>query len=73
MQNETEDNRAEQPHVLVDRATMVLPASLTMKPFRTVAEPFAHFKQSPHGKHCGTGAPGSLTGKSDVDQSAPES
>ena len=64
---------AEQPHALVDRGTMDLPASLTMNPFATVAEPLLHFKQSPHGKHCGTGAFRSWTRKSDVDQSAPES
>ena len=52
---------------------MDLPASLTMNPFATVAEPLLHFKQSPHGKHCGTGAFRSWTRKSDVDQSAPES
>ena len=67
------DDRAQQPHALVDRATMGLPASLTMNPFATVAEPLLHSKQSPHGKHCGTGASGSWTRKSDVDQSAPES
>ena len=71
MQNE--DDRAEQPHVLVDRTTMGLSASLTMNPFTTAAEPLVHSKQSPHGKHCGTGASGSLMGKSDVVQSAPES
>jgi hypothetical protein len=58
--------------VLVDRVTVGLSASLTMNPFTSVAEPLVHFKQSPHGEHC-AGASGPLMGKSDADQSAPES